>query len=148
MAAFDTTLENAAGVKVQPNGYVTVSIGVPANLLAANAAAYYVYYLAYDGTLTDMHAVFDGEKVTFSTNHFSTYIISPVALIEEEDNTDNGNSTTNPPPSDGGTANPPADGGSNGNNGNPDHVPATGVFAAIIPVIAAAAGVVISKKIK
>lgn len=142
VAAFDITLENAAGVKVQPNGYVTVTIEVPANLLAENASKYYVYYMADDGTLTDMHATFDGKNVTFSTNHFSTYIISPVALVEEEGS----NNTTNPP-ADGGKPDAPVDGGSNGSSDD-DAVPATGVFVALIPVITAAAGVVISKKTK
>ena len=34
-----------------------------------------VYYIADDGTRTDMNATFDGDKVSFVTNHFSTYAV-------------------------------------------------------------------------
>lgn len=80
-ATFDITLEKD-GVKVNPNGTVTVTIDVPAAL--AGASKYYVYYQADDGTLTDMKATYADGKVTFNTNHFSTYILSVEPLIAEE----------------------------------------------------------------
>ena len=39
-----------------------------------------VYYVADDGTRTDMHATFADGKATFATNHFSTYAI----VLEDE----------------------------------------------------------------
>ena len=34
-----------------------------------------VYYIANNGTKTDMNATFENGKVTFITNHFSTYAV-------------------------------------------------------------------------
>ena len=42
-----------------------------------------VFYVAEDGTKTDMKATFEGGKVTFVTTHFSTYVIEYVSLGEE-----------------------------------------------------------------
>ena len=82
-ATFEITLENA-GVAVQPDGTVTVTIPVPADL--AGADTYYVYYQADDGSLTDMKATLVNGEITFSTTHFSTYIVSTVALATNENN--------------------------------------------------------------
>ena len=73
-----------------------------------------------DGTLTDMKATYADGCVTFTTTHFSTYIISTVTLSSDNDNN-----------SDAGSGNP-----------------ATGVFLAFIPVVAVETGVVIAKKRK
>ena len=111
--AFDITV-TVDGKPADINGTVTVTIPVPEELKGKDK--YYVYYKAEDGTLTDMKATCKDGVITFTTTHFSTYIVSAVDLL--------------------------ADNGSG--DGNPD----TGVTLLLIPAIAAAAAVVISKKRK
>lgn len=115
------TLVNPAGENIQPNGSVTVKIPLPENF--DNNKTYYVYYQADDGTLTDMHATFENGYVSFSTNHFSTYILSDEKLVEDDV-----------------TATDTA--------ANSNRNPHTGAVILIIPALAAAAGVIISKKRK
>ena len=106
----DITLVNAQGAAVQPNGSVTVKIPLPEGF--EDSGTYYVYYQDDDGKLTDMHATFTSDGyVTFTTNHFSTYILTTEKL-------------------------------------NDDAIPNTGVVILIIPALAAAAGIVISRKRK
>lgn len=60
------------GVAVQPNGEVVVSIDVPEGYDGAKCK---VYYIAADGTFTDMKATFADDKLSFVTDHFSQYAI-------------------------------------------------------------------------
>ena len=104
--AFDITV-TVDGKPADINGTVTVTIPVPEELKGKDK--YYVYYKAEDGTLTDMNATYADGYITFTTTHFSTYIVSTAAMSAD---------------------------------GNPD----TGVTLLLIPAIAAAAGMVITKK--
>lgn len=81
----DITLVNEEGENVQPDGYVTVTIPVPQYMWGLHS--YYIYYQADDGTLVDMRATYADGYVTFTTNHFSTYILSTEQLIEESEET-------------------------------------------------------------
>ena len=63
--------------KVQPNGKVTVSIAVPDGMDGAKCK---VYRAENDGTLTDMKASLNDGKLTFTTDHFSLYIIAQFAI--------------------------------------------------------------------
>ena len=63
--------------KVQPNGKVTVSIAVPDGMDGAKCK---VYRAESDGTLTDMKASLNDGKLTFTTDHFSLYIITQSAV--------------------------------------------------------------------
>ncbi|MBP5610692.1 MAG: hypothetical protein J6X72_05085 [Clostridia bacterium] len=54
-------------------GKATVSIPFAQEVPAGKVAK--VYYIADEGTRTDMNAVFADGKTTFTTNHFSTYAI-------------------------------------------------------------------------
>lgn len=125
----DITLVNAQGAAVQPNGYVTVKIPIPEDLVGSDV--YYVYYQADDGTLTDMHATLESGYVSFTTNHFSKYLLTSKKLL------DNSAATT--------TTSAPA---ASNSGSNSDKNVNTGATLLIIPAIAAAAGVVISKKRK
>ena len=116
----DITLVNVNGEYVQPNGNVTVRIPLPEGFESSDT--YYVYYQADDGTLTDMHATFENGYVSFITNHFSTYILATSQLTEQTANT----TTT----------------------ANEDRNVNTGAVLLVLPAIAAAAGVIISKKRK
>ena len=66
-----------AGAKIQPDGKVTVSIAVPDGMDGAKCK---VYRAESDGTLTDMKAVIENGKLTFTTDHFSLYIITQSAV--------------------------------------------------------------------
>ncbi len=63
--------------KVQPNGKVTVSIAVPDDMDGAKCK---VYRAESDGTLVDMKASLNDGKLTFTTDHFSLYIITQSAV--------------------------------------------------------------------
>ncbi len=72
MLCYDIYLEKE-GIRVQPDGSVTVSVKAPDGIDPENAK---VYYLSDDGTLTDMNAVYENGYFVFTTDHFSYYIIA------------------------------------------------------------------------
>ena len=125
------TLVNAHNETIQPNGYVTVRIPLPEDFEKSDT--YYVYYQAENGTLENMHATYENGFVTFTTNHFSTYILTAEKLI------DNSAATTTVPATTAVTDAAGSDGDSNMN---------TGVTILLIPALAATAGIVISRKRK
>ena len=162
--AFDITLEDVNGDPVTHVGEVTVTIPIPEEL--ADAENYYVYY-QNGSSFEDMEAYHDEENncVTFTTTHFSTYILSTAVLSGENtdqpgggDSTGGGSNTGDPTGGDtttttttteAATTEPetttttaPAASDSSGG----DNVPNTGAALLIIPVITAAAAAVISKK--
>ena len=67
------------GERVQPESDVTVSIPVPAG---SDGDSCKIYYIDENGSLTDMHAVFQSGYLVFTSSHFSLY-----ALVEENDTT-------------------------------------------------------------
>ncbi len=75
-AAYNIDLMKA-GAKIQPDGKVTVSIAVPDGMDGAKCK---VYRAESDGTLTDMKAGLNDGKLTFTTDHFSLYIITQSAV--------------------------------------------------------------------
>lgn len=64
------------GKKVQPTGKVKVYIPVPTDKDGENCR---IIYIADDGTVIDMNAVYEDGYMVFSTDHFSYY-----ALVEEK----------------------------------------------------------------
>ena len=88
--AYDIALEDPNGDPVHPTGDVTVTIPVPESL--AGADNYYVYYQNGDN-LTDMNATYEDGYVSFTTTHFSTYILSTVDLTEDDTTGGNGGNT-------------------------------------------------------
>lgn len=69
----DLTLEKD-GVTVQANGDITVCIDVPKGIDATKELV--VYRVEEDGTLTELPATVKDGKITFTTDHFSKYIIA------------------------------------------------------------------------
>lgn len=69
---YDITL-TANGNPVQPAAPVTVKIPVPATMDGTNCK---VYRQEADGTYTDMHAVYQGGYMVFTTDHFSIYVLT------------------------------------------------------------------------
>lgn len=67
-SVYDITLESE-GVAVQPDGSVTVKI-------PATSETSKVYRFETDGTLTDMNSEYADGFVTFTTEHFSLYVVT------------------------------------------------------------------------
>ena len=67
-SVYDITLESE-GVAVQPDGSVTVKI-------PATSETSKVYRFETDGTLTDMNSEYADGFVTFTTDHFSLYVVT------------------------------------------------------------------------
>ena len=152
-ATFDITLR-LANAAIQPDGTLTITISVPANLLGADN--YYVYRAETDGSYTDMMAAYADGKVTFKTGHLSEYVISTVKLTDTgiaDGDVSSSDSVQNPDEGIVNTGNVdgvPADGNTGSTDGgkNDDKNVATGAALALVPAAAAAAAVIISKKRK
>ena len=79
IAVFDITLLDKDNVKVQPNGKLQITTEIPAGYNAERVA---VYRLSEDGnTFVKLSSKVTDGKVTFETDHFSTYMI-----VEEKEN--------------------------------------------------------------
>ena len=73
VTVFEIDLFNTENVKIQPNGNIRFTLNVPAGYDSEKIS---VYRIEEDGTYTKMESeVVDG-KVTFVTDHFSTYVIT------------------------------------------------------------------------
>lgn len=81
VVAYDIHLENQNGVEVQPDGTVKVTMPIPEGWDETRTFVYHVV----DGKLVDMHGVVseDGQTISFTTNHFSTYV-----LVQEPETTE------------------------------------------------------------
>ena len=86
-AVLDINMTDAAGTKIQPlnNGNVLVTIDVPSTLDANKGLV--VYRMEDKGTLTELKTSVENGKVSFETNHFSTYIVAEKAAVAEETTT-------------------------------------------------------------
>lgn len=75
-AVMEINLTDALNVQIHElNGYVQVSIPVPSNISVGNGKMIAVYRLEDNGTLTHCQTTVENGMITFSTNHFSTYIV-------------------------------------------------------------------------
>lgn len=148
--AYDISLVNASGVAISQTGIssVRISFNVPSQF--SGITPLYVYRMESNDTFTNMYAGLSGGKLSFATQHLSTYIISSVALDGSGTVTDNQggavNTTKRPSSNNGGNS-----GGNQvvvnpGNNDN-DNVN-TGFLFALVPVGLAAAGIAITRKKK
>lgn len=73
VTVFEIDLFNTENVKIQPNGNIRFTLNVPTGYDSEKIS---VYRIEEDGTYTKMESeVVDG-KVTFVTDHFSTYVIT------------------------------------------------------------------------
>ncbi|MCM1488224.1 MAG: hypothetical protein NC203_07655, partial [Firmicutes bacterium] len=148
---YDISLVNSSGVAVSQTGInaVSVSFNIPTQF--SGITPLYVYRRESDDTFTNMNALINGGKISFVTQHLSTYIVSTVAFDGSSVSTDNaGNvvTTTKKPTNNGG-----GNGGGNqvtingGGSGGADNQP-TGFLFALIPVGIAAAGIAVTRKKK
>lgn len=81
-ATFDISLVYKDGKTVQPNGNIKVKIPVPEGLKAEDCK---VYRAEADGSYTDMKAKLDNGCLVFTTDRFSKYVVSTIALGGEKD---------------------------------------------------------------
>lgn len=76
-SVMEINLTDASNTQVhQLNGYVQVSVPMPANITVKEGKAIMVYRLEDDGTLTRCDTTVENGVITFKTNHFSTYIVA------------------------------------------------------------------------
>ena len=76
-SVMEINLTDATNTQVhQLNGYVQVSVPMPANITVKEGKAIVVYRLEDDGTLTRCDTTVENDVITFKTNHFSTYIVA------------------------------------------------------------------------
>lgn len=75
--AFDIWLENN-GIKVQPNGNVTVSIPIPSDYDKSNLT---VYYIDDNGTKEEIVSSVKEDNIVFATDHFSTYVLAEKSVV-------------------------------------------------------------------
>ncbi len=93
---YEMTLLNATGAYIhQLNDYVSVTIPMPAGLTIGAGQQLTVYRLEDDGTLTKCDTTVADGKVTFMTNHFSTYLFVAEAANTSPDTSDNFAATAN-----------------------------------------------------
>lgn len=93
----EINLKGADGTQLhQMDGYVVVTLPVPEGFTVSASKTIGVYRLEDDGTLTKCASdVVDG-KLSFSTNHFSTYIfVEEPVVVADVPAENNGNSTGN-----------------------------------------------------
>lgn len=93
----EINLKGADGTQIhQMDDYVIVTISVPEGFTVSASKTIGVYRLEDDGTLTKCASdVVDG-KLSFSTNHFSTYIfVEEPVVVADVPAENNGNSTGN-----------------------------------------------------
>jgi len=79
---FDIDLLSASNMKVQPDGNVKITLGIPSTY---STSALKVYRIELDGTKTDMNATIVGGNIIFETNHFSIYVLSDETVVKVSD---------------------------------------------------------------
>lgn len=72
---YDITLVDTNGDHIQIGGNVTVKIPIPTDW---DAHELYIYREENDGTYTDMDVTYDEDYAMFTTEHFSTYVLTSV----------------------------------------------------------------------
>lgn len=73
IAVFEIDLLSSSNAKIQPNGKLSITTDIPSGFDASRVA---VYRLSTDGkSYTKLSSSVSGGKVSFETDHFSTYMI-------------------------------------------------------------------------
>ena len=106
----DIRLLDTEGNVIQPDGTVTVTISVPNGYDSAKTK---VFYVAEDGSMEDVNAVYADGKMTFTVAHFSNYVIVDETVVKDNDNSNTGDDNQN----NGGQNNGNQNGGNQNNGG-------------------------------
>ena len=81
----------ANGAKLeQLSGYINVTIPLPEELRVGEGERYVVYRVEDNGKLTRCTTVWANGRLTFATNHFSTYIVVVESINSTSPKTDDG----------------------------------------------------------
>ena len=81
---YDLKLVDAENISIQPDGTITVSLPIPAEM--KNARDVKIYREEADGSLTELTSTKSGSYITFTTDHFSKYIIKATYECNETGN--------------------------------------------------------------
>lgn len=81
---YDLKLVDAENISIQPDGTITVSLPIPAEM--KNARNVKIYREEADGSLTELTSTKSGSYITFTTDHFSKYIIKATYECNETGN--------------------------------------------------------------
>ena len=83
IAVFEIDLLNSNDVKVQPNGKVSITTDIPNGFDPSRVV---VYRLSADGkSYTKLTSTVSGGKISFETDHFSTYAFVKTADTQKKD---------------------------------------------------------------
>lgn len=83
IAVFEIDLLNSNDVKVQPNGKVSITTDIPTGFDPSRVV---VYRLSADGkSYTKLTSTVSGGKISFETDHFSTYIVAQESVTKVTD---------------------------------------------------------------
>jgi chitodextrinase len=89
--AYDLSLFDDADKKIQPNGSVSVSIPLDENLAKKKLV---VFYIDDKGVATKMDSTVANGVITFTTTHFSQYVIAEVVPTTPADTSSSNGGTT------------------------------------------------------
>lgn len=78
---YDLKLVDAEQIKIDVDGNITISMPIPYELSRAKNIK--VYREEEDGTLTELNGTKNGSYITFTTDHFSKYILKAVYECDE-----------------------------------------------------------------
>ncbi|SDI61363.1 hypothetical protein SAMN05421493_1202 [Pseudobutyrivibrio sp. 49] len=92
MVEFDLADMSGAAIH-QLDGYVTVSMDMPSDMVVGENQVVKVYRVAEDGTVVQCPTVVENGVIQFATNHFSTYVF----VVEDEQTSASATSTTKSP---------------------------------------------------
>lgn len=100
VAAYDLSLLDSSNVKIQPNGIISISIPLDGSIANKKLA---VFYVDDNGKATKMDSTVADGVITFTTTHFSEYVIAEVVPVTNPSGNDG-----NTPSGNGGTTETPA----------------------------------------
>ncbi len=79
--SYDLKLTDAENITVQPDGNITISLPVPQTM--KNASNVKIYRVEEDGSKTNLNGSVKNGYITFTTDHFSIYIIEAAYECDE-----------------------------------------------------------------
>jgi len=80
--------------KIQPNGKILIEFSIPSGLDASKGLE--IYRLEEDGSFTPMSATVKDGRISFETDHLSTYIIAEKIASQQETTTGEDKTISNP----------------------------------------------------
>lgn len=89
---YDISMMTSAGLEIHElNGYVSVTLPAPEGLTIGDGKSVMVYRLEEDGTFTRCDTAIAEGKITFLTDHFSTYVFAEYSVASGAPDTSDSN---------------------------------------------------------